>query len=72
MLEASAVICVNMSGKLLTSVHPASEERSRLEDFLAADHDNSLASEQVFGDVACEAAEQVPTTINDNLLFEHA
>jgi hypothetical protein len=61
-----------MSAHVLLSVHLASEETAGLENFLASDDNNALPAEQVFGDVACQAAKQVATSINDNFLLEHA
>jgi hypothetical protein len=45
---------------------------ARLEDLLATDDGNALAGEQLLGNNAGETALKVASSINDQLLFEHA
>lgn len=47
-------------------------EGARLENHLAADHGDALAREKFLGDNTGEAALEVSSTVNDQLLFEHA
>ena len=72
MLETASWVSVDALVHSFLSVHLVSEEGARLKDLLAADDDNSLTTNQLLGDDACETAHQVTTSINDNFLFEHA
>ena len=57
---------------LLLSFQLASEEGSRLENGLASNDNDSLAIEELLSDNAGKTSQQVISTVNDNLFFEHA
>jgi len=71
-LEALAGVRVNGSRHSKLSAELVAEERSRNVDRFAAHYNDTLAPEQLLGDNAGQAAEQMAASVDDNLLFEHA
>jgi len=71
-LESTSRVSVDSLSLHLLPDELIAENRSRSEDLFAADNNNSLATEELSGNDRCEAATEVTTTVNDNLLFEHA
>ena len=50
----------------------ASEQRSRLENGLTSDDADFLTVQELLSDDAGKTSQQVISTVNDNLFFEHA
>ena len=48
-----------------------SEERSRIDELLTSHNNDSLTSEDLVGDLGSESSDEVASSIDDNLLFEH-
>ena len=69
---SSTWVCVASLVHLLLSFQLASEEGSRLENGLASNDNDSLAIEELLSDNAGKTSQQVISTVNDNLFFEHA
>jgi hypothetical protein len=71
-LESTSRVSVDSLSLHLLPDELVAEERSGSEDLFATDNNDSLAAEELSGNNGCEAATEVTTTVNDNLLFEHA
>ena len=72
MLEAATGVGVDALVLLVLPLQLSSEERLRDFDLLAADNNDTLSTEQLCSYNGCEAATEMATPVNDNLLFEHA
>jgi len=71
-LESTSRVSVDSLALTLLPDELVAEDGSRSEDLFATDNDNSLTTEELSGNNGCKATAEVTTTVNDNLLFEHA
>ena len=69
---SSTWVCVASLVHLLLSLQLASEQGSRLKNGLTSDNNDFLAIEELLSDNAGKTSQQVISTVNDNLFFEHA
>jgi len=72
MLEPTAGVSVDALVFLILPLQLAAEERLRDVDLLTSHDNDTLAAEELCGNNAREAATEMATPVNDNLLFEHA
>ena len=71
-LEASAGVGVDALAEEFAELELVSEERSRSVDELATHDDNALTVKQLLSNLGCKSAEQMSSSVNNYLLFEHA
>ena len=69
---SSAWVGVTPLVHLLLPLQLASEQRSRLENGLTSDDADFLTVQELLSDDAGKTSQQVISTVNDNLFFEHA
>jgi len=55
----------------LVELQLVSEERTRLEESLASNNNDSLTVLELLGNFRCKSTNQVASAIYNNLLFEH-
>lgn len=70
-LEVSSGVSVVGLAQELVVVELVSEQRARKNKLLASDDDNALSPEQLVCNLGGESADQVSSSVYDNLLFEH-
>lgn len=70
-LELSSWVSVNSLSEEFMVIELVSEKRSRENQLFTSDNNDSLSSQQFFGDLRSKSANQMASTVNDNLLFEH-